>query len=39
MKLTVKRRRRRTSIRLEIGKLALTVEFPKIRELLQLLLL
>lgn len=28
MKLTIQRRRRRTSIRLEIGDLVLTVEFP-----------
>jgi hypothetical protein len=34
MRLTIKRRRRRTSIRLEIGKLALTVEFPINQELL-----
>lgn len=29
MRLTLMRRRRRTSIRLEIGDLVLTVEFPK----------
>jgi len=33
MKLTIRRRRRRTIIRLEIGKMALTVEFPKTLEL------
>jgi hypothetical protein len=29
MKLTIQRRRRRISIRLEIGELILTVELPK----------
>ena len=29
MRLTITRRRRRTSIRLEIGDLVLSVEFPK----------
>jgi hypothetical protein len=29
MKVTIQRRRRRTSIRLEMGDLVLTVEFPK----------
>jgi hypothetical protein len=38
MKLTILRRRRRTSIRLEIGILALTVEFPTNRNLLKLAL-
>jgi hypothetical protein len=36
MRLTIQRRRRRTSIRLEIGRLALTVEFPKLKEIPQL---
>lgn len=36
MKLIVTRRRRRTTIQLEIGDVVLTVEFPRKREPLQL---